>query len=81
MRQDIKDSLRRYVEQGIAPGGFLLAVLSNNLMEAIGRADEYNLQSLRAICGHVYCKLPAGCHGSELKVNEWLKKFNEPGEK
>jgi large subunit ribosomal protein L9 len=33
--------LRRYIENGIGPGDFLWAVLTNDLRGAIERADEY----------------------------------------
>ena len=42
-------SITRYVEHGIKPGGFLTAVLSNDLRNATGRADEQNLAALPAI--------------------------------
>ena len=42
-------SITRYVEHGIKPGGFLTAVLSNDLYNATGRADQQNLVALPAI--------------------------------
>lgn len=77
----VRESLDRYVNQGIKPGGFVTAVLENNLMEAIGRADHINIEFLKDICGHIYNNLPAPCHGSPAKVQAWLEKqanFNSP---
>tara|TARA_Y100000310_G_C20281639_1_gene622889 strand:+ start:453 stop:641 length:189 start_codon:yes stop_codon:yes gene_type:complete len=40
--QHIRAGVQRYVEHGADVGGFLTAVLSNNLCESFGRADETN---------------------------------------
>ena len=77
IKQSTLDSLKRYVEQGIPTGGFLEAVLSNNLMEACGRADEENAATLFQICAYIYNELPAPCHGSPAKVSAWLKARGE----
>lgn len=72
IREDILDALKRYVEARIPTGGFLRAVLENNLSEAFGRADEYNLTTLFHICAYIYNELPASCWGSPEKVETWL---------
>ena len=73
MRQDIKDALDRYAQDRCPTGGFLRAVLENDLMEAIGSADEGNLMCLHEICSYVYNHIPFNCHGSPEKVQAWLK--------
>ena len=73
MRIEIKESLDRYTQERIPAGGFLEAVLENNLMEAIGRADEENIRDIHEICSYVYNNMPYNCHGSKNIVNEWLK--------
>ena len=70
--QTVKDSLKRYVEMGIPTGGFLQAVLENDLMEAFGHADLYNRANLFDICAYVYNEIPLACHGSVEKVKTWL---------
>ena len=72
--QTVRDSLKRYVENGIPTGGFLQAVLENNLMEAMGRADLYNRVNLFDICSYVYNEIPYACHGSKEIVATWLAK-------
>lgn len=42
-------SIMRYVEHGVQPGGFLTAVLCNDLYNATGRADRQNLAALPVI--------------------------------
>lgn len=69
---DIKEAIDRYVTHRVLPGGFLTAVLENNLKEAVGRADDDNLLALPAIVGCVYNDIPAICQGSPEKVRTWL---------
>lgn len=67
-----KESLDRYVEHGISTGGFLEAVLCNNLSEAVGRADEKALENLPHIVSYIYNELPGGAWGSPERVQVWL---------
>lgn len=62
-----------YVEQGIPPGGFLRAVLENNLVQSAVRADLSNRQRLVEYAQLVYWELPSGCHGSKADVDDWVK--------
>jgi hypothetical protein len=77
VRPDCLDSLDLYVKEGIPTGGFLEAVLCNDLMEAFGHADMFNRETLYDICRYVYNELPSACHGSPEKVREWLKRKME----
>lgn len=52
-------------------GHFLTAVLSNNLFEAVSRADEESMRSLRHIVRFIYNEMPSQCHGSPEKVKAW----------
>lgn len=44
-----RGGILRYVEHGIQPGGFMTAVLCNDLRNAVGRADKDNLVALPLI--------------------------------
>lgn len=70
----IIDSLERYSKHGIETGGFLRAVLENDLMLAIGKADSYNRENLHAICIYIYNELPHSIWGSREKVERHLEK-------
>lgn len=74
MPDDTKASLDRYVKEKIPTGGFLYAVLTNDLFEAVGRADIQNRHALFEICRYIYNELPLGCWGSVEKVSNWLGK-------
>ena len=67
------DGIRRYVDQHIVPGGFVLAVLRNELTEAVCRADLDNLLCLRDIVKYLSNEVPAICWGSPGAVRVWLK--------
>lgn len=72
VRKDTLDTLDNFVKLGYRPGSFCQAVLENNLMEAFGRADKENRETLFWICDYVYNELPYGCHGSPEKVAQWI---------
>lgn len=56
------NGLVSWVYDGNMPGGFLQAVLDNNLIEALGRADSENIVALDAIARFVYNWCPMDCH-------------------
>ena len=64
--------LKRYVKDRIHPGGFLIAVLENNLRKSFGQADKANREALFEIVCHCYNELPSICWGSPEKVKNWL---------
>lgn len=64
--------LDRYINHRIRPGSFLVAVLSNDLFEAVSRADLENQAALADIVKYIYNKLPSGSHGSIERVDAWL---------
>lgn len=69
---DMKSSIDRYVEHGILTGGFLQAVISNDLREAMGRADEGSRQIVFQIVSYLHNDVPAGCWGSPGRWDEWM---------
>lgn len=75
--QQAKESINDYVKNGVPTGGFLKAVLENNLSESMGRADESSHENLFSICEYIYCYVPMECWGSPEKVLAWLKKKSE----
>lgn len=65
--------LLRYWYDRCPVDGFLYAVLSNDLMEACGCADEQNQAAIFDICTFVYNELPSMSYGSPEKVKAWLE--------
>lgn len=70
--QYIINSLEAYVNSRIPTGGFLHAVLSNDLQRACMKADDINKHLLFEIVSYIYNNLPMGCYGSPEKVEKWL---------
>ncbi len=68
----ILDGLCRFAVDGIRPGGFLSAVLENDLFESMKRADAENFAALRELMIFVHQELPAPCWGSRKKVAKWI---------
>src|ERR1700688_125871 len=66
--------LRRYIENGIEPGSFLTAVLSNNLRHACEYADSTNKHRLFDYCQFLYSYAPSECWGSPERFDAWVKK-------
>ena len=67
------DGLKLYVERGILPGHFLIALLSNDLLEAYRRADDNNTAAMRDWAAFLHNQLPRECWGSPDKVLAWCK--------
>lgn len=66
------DAIRNYVDHGWLPGGFLTAVLANDLFDAVAHADSANRFCLPAWVEFITNHCPAACHGSFERVNKWV---------
>ena len=69
--EHIRDAVVRWVEHGINGGSFLNAVVTNDLREACGRADERNSIYLRSIVAWFYNYAPSNCWGSREVAESW----------
>lgn len=67
----LQDSMERYIEDGIRSGGFLTAVLSNDLKGAVNVADSGNIKLLPDIVIWLYNEVPQECWGHEENVQNW----------
>ncbi len=64
----------RYMVFGVTPGGFLVEVLSNNLMGALTRADEENYVSLHLYGSFLHNYADTNSFGSIEAVKTWVGK-------
>lgn len=71
--QRMRGGVCRYIENGIPPGDFLTAVISNDLREACGRADEENRHLLFEYVKFFHCHAPRQCWGSEDNFKTWTR--------
>jgi len=66
------EGLVHYFVHRVAPGGFMLAVLQNDLMRALEKADSTNINCLKAYGMFLYNYAPLGSYGSRENVERWL---------
>jgi len=67
------EATRRYIERGIPPGGFLTAVICNDLVGAVARADEINAVRLVDWVRFFHMYAPATCWGDEYCFDKWVE--------
>lgn len=70
---DLRHGLELYLEERVVPGDFLLAVLQNNLREAVAYADAMSRARLCDLVSWLWNNVPARCWGSEDTVLAWLQ--------
>jgi len=66
------DGLVMYGKKYVPTGGFLRAVLNNDLMDASVRADPESRKSIGMLALFIHYEMPVNCHGSPEKVMAWL---------
>ena len=71
------DALIRYRDKGIIPGGFLQAVLKNDLFGTYERADQYNKAELDAIVKFIFNRMPMSSWGSWEKMYAYSERIQE----
>jgi len=69
--------LRRYIEDHVQPGGFLSAVLRNDLRDAVMAADDINRARLDQYVIFLYNHAPSACWGGERWFNAWIEGEDE----
>ncbi len=74
------DGLILYIVRGVQTGGFLEAVLSNDLRGAVERADTVNARCLCEIVRWLYNRAPAKCWGSHDAVTRWISSGGMSGQ-
>jgi hypothetical protein len=74
MKASTKAGIDRYAATGCPVGGFLTAVLSNDLKNAVMRADDENSADLFEIVRYCYWEITSPCWGSPEIVRAWIQK-------
>ena len=76
----IKSALDGHANYGRDTGGFVAAILHNDLAEAVARADSESMAALREIVQYAWNVLPGPSWGSREKAAAWRAKFTPGGE-
>jgi hypothetical protein len=69
----MREAIRGYIEDGGHIGGFLTALLSNDLVKTYGKADSGNREAIPIWIDFLYWEAPSPCWGSVEKVTKWQK--------
>ncbi len=69
---ELVSSVDRYVLRGVPTGSFLEAVISNDLREAMARADEGSRACLFELVTYLHNDCPGGCWGSPERYRDWM---------
>ena len=75
-----QNQIQDYVDKRYPSGSFLYAVLTNNLIDAVTKADDTNIHCLRSIVLYIYNNTPGICWGNREKVEEWINPTKKPKE-
>ena len=68
-----RESLDNYINRRVPTGGFLEAILSNDLADSFARADKINAPLIGTYIKWIYNNAPHNCWGSREIVAKWLK--------
>ena len=72
-----RPGLIAFYERGWPPGDFLIAVINNDLKEAVGRADDTNIHLLKNYIMWFYNHAHSGSWGFTGAVAKWCESFRE----
>ena len=70
----VQSPMQQYIRYGLHPGGFLYAVIVNDLRRAVEYGSAENLKTLPDIVQWLIEHAPAECHGSPGLVEMWQSK-------
>lgn len=73
--ENLREGVQLYFERGCPPGHFLKAVICNDLVDAVGRADLNNQRNLAEIVKFFVNYIPAVAWGSEESYQQWIEAF------
>lgn len=65
---------KNYIEDGIPPGGFLTAVLENDLVGSFATADGVNQEAMFTWAEFLHNEAPIAAWGSREAVLRWIER-------
>ena len=71
--KDFKDSMERYLIQGLKPGGFAEAMLAHDYERALYNADVHNRQVFWAVAMWIRDRAPSIAQGSYSAIEAWCQ--------
>lgn len=80
VHQDCRHAIFNYLVHGYNPGGFLTAVMTNDLYRAAATADIENSKRLTRVANFVTQALPSCCYGSHAAMEAWRERTDQERE-
>lgn len=68
-----QEAFENYILRGYPPGSFMMAVLCNDFVGAVHKADHINKGALVDIAKWMLNVPPSECWGNSRAVKEWLE--------
>jgi hypothetical protein len=68
----IRLGFENYLIHGIYPGGFVEALICNNFIGAIKKADSTNKNHLHDIADWMLYNMPTNCYGNREIMKNWI---------
>jgi hypothetical protein len=72
--QHLRNGLARYILHGIRPGGFLDALLVNDLRLSVHRADAESLRAIPQVLEFLHWNAPSACYGTPQRHDAWMER-------
>ena len=66
-------NINNYVENGYPMGSFLTAIFSNDLYQAVAKADDINKSIIPIYIHYLINELPCNSYGSNEIVSDYIK--------
>ena len=76
-----QEAIFNYLVYGWEPGGFLTAVMANDLYRAATVSDIANVDNLAYVAKFVVYALPQACYGNYDQIKNWLQLTDQAREK
>lgn len=70
--EHIRAGITNYFELGLHPGGFVSAVVANDLLRAVQSADHENRKHIPSITRWISYNAPAASRGSWAAFDNWI---------
>ena len=70
--EHMRDSMERYIQHGVEPGGFMFSILENDFVHAYQRADQTNKRALANYALFLFEYAPSECWGNRPRVQKWI---------
>lgn len=70
--ENLKLALENYIVHGLEPGGFMTAVLTNDLYSTVYRADAQNVSIIPHIVTWIHNNIPSICYGNSETMIMWM---------